>query len=101
MLNQYYERMAGAVIAHGGEVLKFIGDGLLAVFPVDHADDGRRAAAHSLAAAGEALSAVRSLNHDRGGPLDHIDGWRPLNSGIGLHLGEVFFGNVGAPERLA
>ena len=100
ILNEYFERFAGAVIAHGGEILKFIGDGLLAVFPVIEGDDGRHAAAASLAAAEQALRDVHLLNHTESESLIHLDGWRPLRSGIALHLGEVFFGNVGAPERL-
>jgi adenylate cyclase len=100
ILNEYFERLAGAVIAHGGEILKFIGDGLLAVFPVAEGDDERTAATASLAAAEQALHDVQLLNHEAPESLNRIDGWRPLRSGIALHLGEVFFGNVGAPERL-
>ncbi len=100
VLNAYFEAMAAAVIAHGGEILKFIGDGLLAVFPIAADDDGREAAAASLAAAREALAAVARLNASPSPPLDAVDGWQPLRSGIALHLGDVFFGNVGAPERL-
>lgn len=100
VLNEYFERLAGAVIGHGGEILKFIGDGLLAVFPIPAGEDGRAAAAASLAAAEQALDQVRRLNHEAVGSLVHVDGWRPLRSGIALHLGEVFFGNVGSPERL-
>ena len=100
VLNTYFEAMAGAVITRGGEVLKFIGDGLLAVFPVAADEDGREAAEASLGAARDALAAVARLNETRPAPLDTIEGWSPLRSGIALHLGDVFFGNVGAPERL-
>jgi len=100
LLNAYFERMAGAVLAQGGEVLKFIGDGLLAVFPVDPEDGGRSAARAALAAAEEAVAGLAGLNAEPPPPLDAIPGWRPLRSGIALHLGEVFFGNIGAPERL-
>lgn len=100
LLNAYFERMAGAVIAHGGEVLKFIGDGLLAVFPVDAADGGRSAAAAALAAAEQACESLARLNEAPPAAIDGIASWRPLKSGIALHLGEVFFGNIGAPERL-
>ena len=100
LLNAYFERMAGAVLDHGGEVLKFIGDGLLAVFPFSAFPTSNAAAEAALAAAEQALAEVDVLN---GAPRDDmaaISGWQPLRSGIALHEGEVFFGNVGAVERL-
>lgn len=100
VLNEYFERLAGAVIAHGGQILKFIGDGLLAVFPIDEDNDERTAASSAAAAAEQAMLDIDRLNREAPEVLDRIDGWRPLRSGIALHLGEVFFGNMGAPERL-
>lgn len=94
LLNLYFEAMAGAVMAEGGEVLKFIGDGLLAVFPVG--DDPAAAARSALAAAERANAAVARLN--AGG--DPALAEAPLRSGIALHLGDAFYGNVGAPDRL-
>lgn len=100
LLNAYFERMAGAVMVHGGEVLKFIGDGLLAVFPLRPEDPPEKAAEAALSAAEAAFAQVEALNAAPPPPLDGIQGWRPLRSGIALHEGEVFFGNIGAPERL-
>jgi adenylate cyclase len=100
LLNAYFERIAGAVIAHGGEVLKFIGDGLLAVFPLRSGELPAEAAEAALAAAEAALAEIEALNAAQPAPLDSIEGWRPLRSGIALHEGQVFFGNIGAPERL-
>jgi adenylate cyclase len=100
VLNAYLERLAGAVLDRGGEVLKFIGDGLLAVFPLSGFATAAAAAGAALAAAEEALVAVERLNADPPAPLAGIAGWRPLRTGIALHGGEVFFGNVGAAERL-
>jgi len=100
VLNEYFERLAGAVIGNGGQILKFIGDGLLAVFPVSDGGDEGAAAASAVAAAEQALLDVDTLNRQAPDTLDRIDGWRPLRSGIALHMGEVFFGNMGAPERL-
>jgi adenylate cyclase len=100
LLDAYFEAMAGAVIGAGGEVLKFIGDGLLAVFPLDGDYDGRTAADAALAAAEASERAVEALNAAPPPGLAGVEGWAPLRSGIGLHEGEVFFGNVGAPERL-
>lgn len=100
LLNEYFERFAGAVIDHGGEVLKFIGDGLLAVFPIAQGGGERAAARAAVAAAKKAIEDIGLLNHEPPAALHRIEGWQPLRSGIALHLGEVFFGNVGAPERL-
>ena len=48
----------------------------------------------------EALRRARRLNATAPAPLDKFDGWKPLRTGIALHEGDVFFGNIGAPERL-
>lgn len=100
LLNAYFEVLAGAVLAHGGEVLKFMGDGLLAVFPIDAERNSQDAARAALSAAAQAVRDLEELNAAGLAQLDGIDGWRPLRSGIALHEGEVFFGNIGAPERL-
>jgi len=100
VLNAYFETLAGAVLSNGGEVLKFMGDGLLAVFPIG-ADDQRAAAANAaLTAAQQAVQGLEQLNAQSPPPLNLIKGWNPLRSGIALHEGEVFFGNIGAPDRL-
>jgi adenylate cyclase len=100
VLNTYFERMVGAIIKHSGEVLKFIGDGLLAVFPADENGSTALATRRALAAAREALAAIDRLNSDPPPLLQEIPDLPPLRAGIALHIGEVFFGNVGAPERL-
>jgi len=100
VLNAYFECLTNAVLGHGGEVLKFIGDGLLAVFPVTGPGGAKRAAARALAAAEVALRDVDQLNESPFEGLDNVEGWRPLRTGIALHFGEVFFGNVGGPGRL-
>jgi adenylate cyclase len=93
-LNDCCARLVGAIHPFGGEVLKFIGDGLLAIFPL--ATHGTKAACAT------ALSAVRAAR--RGMAL--LDeqrartGLPPLPFGIGLHLGAVMYGNIGAPDRL-
>jgi adenylate cyclase len=100
LLNEYFEAMAGTVLSHGGEVLKFIGDGLLAVFPIEISDDGPRAAVSALSAARQALGCLEKINKETPLHLAKVEGWRPLRAGIALHEGEVFFGNIGSPERL-
>jgi adenylate cyclase len=100
LLNAYFETLAGAVLAHGGEVLKFMGDGLLAVFPIGMETGIQAAARAALAAAQLAMRNLDALNGGALPQLAGIDGWHPLRTGIALHEGEVFFGNIGAPERL-
>jgi adenylate cyclase len=100
LLNAYFEVMAGAVLAHGGEVLKFIGDGLLAVFPFEGFGSAAKAARAALAAAQQAQRGLANLNARPPSQLAEVEGWRPLRAGIALNEGEVFFGNIGAPERL-
>ena len=99
LLNAYFDALASAILDQGGEVLKFMGDGLLAIFPIG-AVAPKTAAESALAAANTALAALARLNGDEGRRLA-IDGeWSPLSTGIALHRGEVFFGNIGAPGRV-
>lgn len=100
LLNAYFETLAGAVLTHGGEVLKFMGDGLLAVFPIGAERSAEAAAVAALTAAQRAMRDLDALNAGALPQLASIDGWHPLRTGIALHEGEVFFGNIGAPDRL-
>ncbi len=102
LLNDYFECMAGAVLAHGGEVLRFIGDAALAIFPIggitDHPEkcpEHVRACHSALSAARDAVRRVEAVNTDR-----VSRGERPIGFGIGLHLGDVLYGNIGVAERL-
>jgi adenylate cyclase len=103
LLNVFFERLVDAVHAKGGEVLKFVGDGMLAIFPITDAQPAAAAAAAAVAAAQEGLTAVNDLNGGIGrgssGPTMDVS-WRPLGMGIALHRGEVFFGNIGSKDRL-
>ena len=94
LLNRYYECTAQPVIDNGGEILNFIGDGVLAIFPVD-ADCPVAAAKQAEAAARQALALGEEARRT-GTP-----GNAPLEFGIGLAIGEVMFGNIGVPQRLA
>lgn len=89
LLNDYFECVLGPVLERGGQVLRFIGDAALAIFPVD----GRpaEACARALAAAREALARMEKLNQARP---------RPLRFGIGLHMGQLTYGNIGTPTRI-
>jgi len=95
-LNEHFEAVGDAVTRRGGEILKFMGDGLLAVFPVADAD--RRpcpVCEEALRAAEEAVAANRALNARRTAQEEPA-----LDLDIALHFGEVVYGNVGASRRL-
>lgn len=88
-LDAYFERVVYAIQANGGEVLKFIGDAVLAIFPID--SERATACGRALLAARRAVVDLAAWNAARAAPL---------GMGVGLHLGEVFYGNVGGASRL-
>lgn len=98
-LNRFFECMAGAVLDSGGEVLRYIGDAVLAIFPIAKSGGAaQRAAAaeaceHAIGAAKLATERIKAMNQR------HPDR-PPLRFGIGLHLGTVTYGNIGIPQRL-
>jgi adenylate cyclase len=94
-LNAWFGTVGDVVEAHGGEVLKFIGDAVLAIFPTSGEHDRMAACRKALAAAqefGQRAEAENILRRSSGNP--------PLAHGLALHVGEVAYGNVGAPHRL-
>jgi adenylate cyclase len=95
LLNDYFAAMVEAVHGHGGEVLKFIGDAMLAIFPIADDLDRDRACLAALAAAEDALAALNRVNERR-----RAMGKETLEAGIALHTGAVTYGNIGAPDRL-
>jgi adenylate cyclase len=95
LLNDYFECMVGAVRRHGGEVLKFIGDAMLAIFQIADDLDRDRACLAALAAAHQALFDLQGLSERR-----HAVGKPALKADIALHTGAVMYGNIGAPDRL-
>ncbi len=103
-LNEYFDCMAGAVLAEGGQVLRFIGDAALAIFPIEGPDCGwkaseclsaERARQKALAAAEEARRRIAATNAARAAA-----GRAPIGYGLALHEGEVTYGNIGTAERL-
>jgi adenylate cyclase len=90
LLNRYFEMTAAAVQDSGGEVVSFIGDAVLGFFRVEGAASD--ACERALSAARKARRALRALEHQP--DQDRLD------FGVGLHLGEVIYGNVGIPGRL-
>ncbi len=95
LLNQYFEIMVNALAAEGGEVLKFIGDGMLAIFELRDSDKVAERCAAALRAARAAQDTVAARNPDR-----IAAGLAEIRYGLALHLGEVTYGNIGAPNRL-
>ena len=92
LLNDYAEAVIAAVRAAGGEVLKLIGDGVLAIF---RADDAAQACRCALRADASLRSGIKAVNERRAA------GNRPVTSVyLGLHIGEVFYGNIGSEDRL-
>ena len=89
LLNEYFECVLGPVLERDGQVLRFIGDAALAIFPVG--GDPADAATRAVDAAREALARMENLNVGR---------QTPLRFGIGLHLGDVLYGNIGTRERI-
>ena len=95
LLNDYAECQVGAIHDHGGEVLKFVGDGLLAIYPIDQGQDPSAACKRALRAAKEAYRRLAALNHRRA-----AEGLATTKFYMALHIGEVLYGNIGSQERL-
>jgi adenylate cyclase len=91
LLNGYFDAMTGPIERHGGEILKFMGDGLLAIFPLSE----KQACGNLLHAIDEARQAMAALNQ-RSVEAGHDQ----LNYGIGVHVGDVMYGNIGSSTRL-
>jgi adenylate cyclase len=90
VLNELFECQVPAIEKHGGEVLKFIGDGLLAIFPIAKStvEDRTKAALDAATLAHEALAKRNSSTNE------------PISFGLALHVGEVAYGNIGGSSRL-
>ncbi len=94
-LNKYFGAMTAAVEAHGGEVLKFIGDEVMATFPYETEEEARDAARRALLAARDTLGRIDEINRS-----NKCAQTPDLSVGIALHAGDVFYGNVGSETRL-
>jgi len=94
ILDAYLEAMARPVLDHQGQILKFMGDGFLATFDLA-GRDGEAVCTDALEAAAKLLEFFPVFNEER-----RAGGKRTLEFGVALHLGEVLYGNIGAPERL-
>ena len=95
ILNQYFDCQVAAIATHGGEVLKFMGDGLLAVFPFDeYVGDIGKACAKVLEAACEARANVEAMQFPIGETVERF------RFGVALHVGRILYGNIGGGNRL-
>ena len=95
ILNLYFDCQVPAIRNHGGEVLKFMGDGLLAVFPIAEADgDIHRVGGQVLEAARESRASVEALNYAVGEAVERF------RFGLALHVGKILYGNIGGGNRL-
>ena len=91
LLNGYFDAMSEPIEKHGGEILKFMGDGLLAIFPLSKPT----ACTDRLEEISEAQTEMAALNRE------HVRaGRKPLGYGIGVHVGDVMYGNIGSRKRL-
>jgi adenylate cyclase len=95
ILNHYFDCQVTSIKKHGGEVLKYMGDGLLAVFPVDeYVGDERQVCSRVLEAAQESRASIADLQYPIG---DAIERFR---FGVALHVGRILYGNIGGGNRL-
>jgi adenylate cyclase len=95
ILNVYFDCQVPAIRSHGGEVLKFMGDGLLAVFPITQRDgDIQQVCSRVLQAAREARANVEAMHY----PIE--EAVERFRFGIALHVGKILYGNIGGGNRL-
>jgi adenylate cyclase len=95
-LNEFFDAIAAPFNRDGGQILAFLGDGFLAVYPCErHRAPSEAACRAALAASFKATAKMAALNARR-----IKDGQVEIGYGIGLHVGNVMFGNVGLSDRL-
>ena len=92
LLNRYFDCQVPAIMERGGEVLKFMGDGLLAIFPLRPARDVGLVCGDALDAARARIAALAAETV--------AEGTTDLRFGLALHMGEVLYGNIGGGNRL-
>jgi adenylate cyclase len=93
LLDDYFDAIVSPIQENKGEILKFMGDGVLAIFPAD--EDFAPSSLRALAAATQGLERLAAFNQARR-ETERTE----VRTGIGLHLGDVIYGNVGSAHRL-
>ncbi len=94
-LNGYFDLVVQSVEENGGDVLKFMGDGILSIFPISDRADRATQCGNAARAALDARAGLAALNADR-----NAAGQPPLDFGVGITVGKVSYGNIGSPGRL-
>jgi adenylate cyclase len=95
ILNGYFDCQVSSIRNHGGEVLKFMGDGLLAVFPIDeYVGDIHKVCSSVLEAARESRASVEAMHFPIGETVERF------RFGVALHVGPILYGNIGGGNRL-
>ena len=95
ILNGYFDCQVSSIRNHGGEVLKFMGDGLLAVFPIDeYIGDVHKVCGSVLEAARESRASVEAMQYPVGEAVERF------RFGVALHVGRILYGNIGGGNRL-
>jgi len=94
-LDGYFDVVVQSVEENGGDVLKFMGDGILSIFPIQNTADRPRQCQNAANAARQVLVGLSALNEERADTNK-----KPLDLGIGINVGKVSYGNIGSPGRL-
>src|SRR5215813_6058748 len=94
ILNDYFDCQVPSILKHGGEVLKFMGDGLLAMFPIENQEDEKGICAEALVAGLEARARIAEFE------TTEVEDVKQIRFGLALHVGEVLYGNIGGGNRL-
>jgi adenylate cyclase len=94
LLDEVFETLAASLRSRGAQILKFVGDGMLAIFPCNE-ERLKEVCCQALDAAGEAMAAIEQMNRAR-----QATGKRAVAVDLALHLGKVLYGNIGAVDRL-
>lgn len=94
-LNGYFDLVVQSVEENGGDVLKFMGDGILSIFPISDRTDRAKQCGNAARAAQDAMAGLAALNVNR-----NEAGQPSLDFGVGINVGQVSYGNIGSPGRL-
>ncbi|MCP4185625.1 MAG: DUF427 domain-containing protein [Hyphomicrobiales bacterium] len=100
LLDHYFETVLSPISENGGEVLKLIGNAVLAISPVSSGSDNVTQAENALSSAQSVIDTINNSGSNNGNGNGENSNEKPINLGISLHVGEVTYGNVGGEDRL-